>query len=355
MFKIIDWYIARTLLATTAMSLSVLVGLSALIKFIDQMKQVGRGSYDMTVAGVYILLSMPRDMEQFFPMATLIGGLVGMGILASNSELVVMQASGQSRWNIIVSAMKSALLMVIAVMMLGEWVAPVTETKAKEIRTQAISGGSLFSSDRLNWAKDGDDFVSIGEVVDKNTLRDITVYRFNDALALQQIISAKQGQYDGESWQLNEVEETRYSDELITVTQHVEFDWRSSLTPDKLSVIKVKPEALSISGLYEYIQYLKNNSQDADRYELALWRKVLQPLSVSIMLLMALSFIFGPLRSVTMGARIVLGVLTGFGFFVTNEVFGALSGVYQMPPLLGAALPSMVFACFAVYLLQRRN
>ena len=355
MFKIIDWYIARTLLATTAMSLTVLVGLSALIKFIDQMKQVGRGSYDMTVAGVYILLSLPRDMEQFFPMATLIGGLVGMGILASNSELVVMQASGQSRWNIIVSAMKSALLMVVAVMMLGEWVAPVTETKAKEIRTQAISGGSLFSSDRLNWAKDGDDFVSIGEVVDKNTLRDITVYRFNEMLALQQIVSAKHGQYDGESWQLNEVEETRYTAEQISVTQHTKYNWRSSLTPDKLSVIKVKPEALSISGLYEYIQYLKNNSQDADRYELALWRKVLQPLSVGIMLLMALSFIFGPLRSVTMGARIILGVLTGFGFFVSNEVFGALSGVYQLPPLLGAALPSLVFACFAVYLLQRRS
>jgi lipopolysaccharide export system permease protein len=355
MFKIIDWYIARTLLATTAMSLGVLVGLSALIKFIEQMKQVGRGSYDMTVAGVYIVLSLPRELEQFFPMATLIGGLVGMGMLASNSELVVMQASGQSRWNIIVSAMKSALLMVVFVMMIGEWVAPVTETKAKEIRTQAISGGSLFSSDRLVWAKDGENFVSIGEVVDKNTLRDITVYRFNDKLVLQQIISAKQGVYDGEAWMLNQVEETSYSAEQISVKQKAKDIWISTLTPDKLSVVKVKPEALSISGLYDYIQYLENNSQDADRYKLALWRKLLQPLTVGVMLLMALSFIFGPLRSVTMGARVILGVLTGFGFFVSNEVFGALSGVYHLPPFMGAALPSLVFAFFAMYLLQRRG
>ena len=315
MFKIIDWYIARTLLSTTVMSLCVLTGLSALIRFIEQMKQVGKGSYDMTVAAIYILLSLPREFEQFFPMSTLIGGLIGMGILASNSELVVMQAAGLSRWNIIVSAMKSALLMVIIVMMVGEWVAPVTEAKAKEIRTQAISGGSLFSSENLVWAKDGENFVSIGEVIDRNNLRDVTVYRFDEKLALQQIISGQQANYDGQAWLLKNVEYTNYLATQISV----------------------------------------NNSQDSNRYELALWRKVLQPLTVGVMLLMALSFIFGPLRSVTMGARIIMGVLTGFGFFVSNEVFGTLSSVYQLPPLFGAAFPSAVFAFIAVYLLQRRG
>ncbi|MDP5032023.1 MAG: LPS export ABC transporter permease LptG [Paraglaciecola sp.] len=355
MFKIIDLYIARTLLATTLMSLCVLTGLSALIRFIEQMKQVGKGSYDMTVAAIYILLSLPREFEQFFPMATLIGGLIGMGMLASNSELVVMQASGQSRWNIIVSAMKSALLMVVVVMMIGEWVAPLTEAKAKEIRTQAISGGSLFSSDRLVWAKDAENFVSIGEVIDKNTLRDVTVYRFNDSLALQQIMSGEQATYDGQAWLLKNVEFTDYLANQINVTQKSEEQWVSTLTPDKLGVVTVKPEALSIQGLYGYVDYLENNSQDPNRYKLAFWRKVLQPLTVGVMLLMALSFIFGPLRSVTMGARIIMGVLTGFGFFVSNEVFGTLSTVYQLPPLFGAVFPSAVFAIVAIFLLRRRG
>lgn len=355
MFKIIDWYIARTLLATTLMSLCVLTGLSALIRFIEQMKQVGKGSYDMTVAAIYILLSLPREFEQFFPMATLIGGLIGMGILASNSELVVMQAAGQSRANIIASAMKSALFMVVVVMMIGEWVAPLTEAKAKEIRTQAISGGSLFSSDRLVWAKDGENFVSIGEVIDRNNLRDVTVYHFNDKLALQQIMSGKQAIYDGQGWLLKNVEFTDYLTSQISVTQKEQEHWVSTLTPDKLGVVTVKPEALSINGLYGYIEYLENNSQDPNRYKLALWRKVLQPVTVGVMLLMALSFIFGPLRSVTMGARIIMGVLTGFGFFVSNEVFGTLSTVYQLPPLFGAAFPSLVFAFIAMYLLQKRG
>lgn len=353
MFKILDLYIARTLMSTIALSLTVLVGLSALIKIIEQMKNVGRGSYDMTTAGIYVLLSLPREIELFFPMATLIGGLIGMGMLASNSELVVMQSAGQSRWNITVSAMKSAFLMVLFVMAVGEWVAPVSEAKAKEIRTQAISGGSLYSSDRLVWAKDGDNFVSIGEVVSNDRLRDINVYEFDKELNLKQITSARLANYVGSQWQLSDVNYTFIGDQRIRGQQIEEGTWRSTLTPDKLSVVTVKPEALSIQGLTEYVTYLENNSQDPDRYKLALWRKVLQPVSVGVMLLMALSFIFGPLRSVTMGARIIMGVLAGFAFFICNEVFGTMSLVYQIPPAIGAILPSALFAGIAGIMLRR--
>jgi len=353
MFKIIDLYIARTLLSTTALSLTVLVGLSALIKFIEQMKSVGRGSYTITEAGIYVLLSLPRELEQFFPMATLLGGLIGMGLLASNSELVVMQSAGLSRLNITVSAMKSALVMVLFVMALGEWVSPVSESKAKELRTQAISGGSLFSSDQLTWAKDGDNFVSIGEVIDRNNLLNVNVYEFDSDLNLRQITTAEKANFADDRWQFSDVLYTFIGDQQIR-SQHVDLgSWESSLTPDKLGVVTIKPEALSIQGLIEYVNYLENNSQDSGRYSLALWRKILQPVSIAVMLLMALSFVFGPLRSVTMGARIIMGVLAGFAFFISNETFGTFSLVFQIPPILGAIVPSVVFAGIAGVLLRR--
>lgn len=352
MFNLIEMYLARTLLGTTLVSLSVLIGLSGLIKFIDQLRYVGRGSYDMTVAGVYVLLSLPREIELFFPMATLLGGLIGMGILASSSELTVMQSSGMSRLQIIKAAMKSALLMVLFVMALGEWVAPISETKAKEIRAQAISGGNLFASDRLTWAKDGDKFVSIGEVANRDELRDITIYHFSEDLELRHITTAKSARFIENQWQLKEVGNTSIGEQVASSENDV-AQWPSSLTPDKLGVAIVKPEALSVTGLVEYIQYLDNNSQDSGRYQLALWRKILQPISVGVMLLLALSFIFGPLRSVTTGARIIMGVLTGFGFFVVNEVFGPLSMVYSFPPIIGALAPSLVIAAIAVHMLRR--
>ncbi|NMH59787.1 LPS export ABC transporter permease LptG [Alteromonas ponticola] len=353
MFRILDLYIARTLLGTITVTLSVLVGLSALIKFVEQLRKLGEGDYDMITASLFVLLSLPRDLEQFFPMATLLGGLVGMGLLASNSELVVMQAAGLSRWNIIASAMKSTVVMILVVMAVSEWVTPFSETRAKEIKTEAVSGGSLFSSDQLVWAKDGDQFVSIGQVLTRESLKDISIFSFNSDLTLNAITYAQSGIFEDNRWFLEEVDVTRFSEEKIDVENFKRQNWDSSLTPDKLGIVAVKPEALSMEGLVDYIGYLENNDQDASRYELALWRKILQPVSIGVMMLMALSFIFGPLRSVTMGARVIMGVLTGFGFFITNEVFGPLSLVYQFPPILGAMLPSLLFAAVATYLLKR--
>lgn len=336
------------------MTLSVLIGLSALIKFVEQLRRVGQGDYDMTLAGLYVLLSLPREVELFLPMATLLGGLIGMGLLAQSSELVVMQAAGLSKAKITGSAMKSMVLVIIAVMALGEWVTPQSEAKAKQIRSQALSGGSLLSSDSVTWAKDGNDFVSIGEVLDQNTLQDVNIYQFDDALKLTQIISAQEAKYDQANWQLSKVKQVTITEQRIQNHQITKREWLSTITPDKLGIVAIKPEALSIRGLNEYVDYLKNNGQDSSRYELALWRKIMQPVSVAVMLLLALSFIFGPLRSVTMGARTGMGILAGIGFFVSNEMFGQAALVFQLPPQLGALVPSALFAFIAIILLKRK-
>jgi lipopolysaccharide export system permease protein len=353
MFKLIDLYIARTLFSSIAVTLSVLIGLSALIKFVEQLRRVGQGDYDMTVAGLYVLLSLPREIELFLPMATLLGALIGMGLLAQSSELIVMQAAGLSRTKITVSAMKSVIVIIIAVMALSEFVTPVSETKAKQIRTQALSGGSLLASDSLTWAKDGNDFVSIGKVLDQNTLQKINIYQFDDDLRLVQIISARQATFTQQNWLLSDVKQVVFSPQRIQNSQMESYQWESTITPDKLGIVAIKPEALSISGLNEYIAYLQNNGQDSARYELALWRKILQPVSVAVMLLLAMSFIFGPLRSVTMGARTGMGILAGFGFFVSNEMFGQVALVFNLAPVLGAILPSLLFAVVAIFLLRR--
>ncbi|MBF7074954.1 LPS export ABC transporter permease LptG [Glaciecola sp. MH2013] len=354
MFKLLDLYVARTLLSTVTVTLSVLIGLSALIKFVEQLRRVGQGDYDMTLAALYVLLSLPREIEQFLPMATLLGGLIGMGLLAQNSELVVMQSAGLSRWNIINSAMKSLIILIVAVMLLGEFVTPKSESKAKELRTQALSGGSLILSDELFWAKDGNDFVSISEVLTKESLRNITIYKFDENLELNSIISAEAAMFKNDSWMLQQVSSLSFSETQIDKYETGNLEWNSTLTPDKLGIVAIKPEALSIRGLISYVNYLENSDQDAEKYRLAFWRKVLQPLSVAVMLLMALSFIFGPLRSVTMGARTIMGVMVGFSFFIANQVFGQFSLVFQLPAIVGATLPSIAFAFIAILLLRRQ-
>ncbi|MDP4946081.1 MULTISPECIES: LPS export ABC transporter permease LptG [unclassified Alishewanella] len=354
MLKILDLYIGRTILMTSVLTLTVLIGLSSMFRFIDQMRSIGRGYYDMVHAALFTLYSVPGDVVIFFPMAALIGGLIGLGMLASNSELVVMQAAGLSRLNIISSVMKSAVLMVLVMMAIAEWGAPVSDRAARELRIKAISDGNLFAARQGVWAKDGDSFVNIKEVDDVGNLQEITIYQFDENLALQQKITAISAVYIEDAWRLQQVTALNFTPEQIIRVEAESQRWRSTLTPEKLGVVTVKPEMLSLQGLIEYVDYLQQNGQDASRYQLAYWRKVLQPVTVGAMLLLALSFIFGPLRSVTMAARVLLGILTGFGFYMSNEVFGPLALVYQLPPLAGAAIPSLLFIGISLYFMRQK-
>ncbi|TPH18504.1 LPS export ABC transporter permease LptG [Litorilituus lipolyticus] len=352
--KILDLYIGRVIASTTFLTLAVFVSVSGIIKFVEQMRAVGRGNYDLAHAALYVLYAVPRDVEVFFPMAALIGGLIGIGMLASNSELVVMQAAGLSRLDIIKSVMKTAILLIVVSMAVGEWLAPSGEAKAREIRAQAISGGSLISAKNGVWAKDGDYFVNIGEVLEQGQLKKVQIYRFNTQLKLESWISAQSAIYQGEQWLLTDVVETNLSGEQITTENIAQQVWQSSLTPKKLGVVTVTPESLSVRGLVDYLDYLEANEQDPSRYQLAFWRKLMQPLTVAVMLLVALSFIFGPLRSVSMGARIMMGVFTGILFFICNEVLGSISLVYQLPPILGAVMPSVIFISTAWYFMHKK-
>lgn len=355
MFKLLDWYIGRTIIATTSLVLITFLGLSGIIKYVDQLRKVGQGSYDMLKALIYVFLSLPRDVEVFFPMAALLGALIGLGALASSSELVVMQASGFSKLDIGLSVLKTAIPLIVVIMVLGQWGAPQAQKIAKDLRAFSISGGNLFSVQTGVWARDINDFIFIGKS-DGDTLYAVNIWRFDQQKKLKEMVFSEKVEYLGDNqWNMEHAYFTDIkSEEEITKHQSSNFVWKTSIEPDKLAVVTTKPEELSLTGLFDYVEYLKASEQDSARYELAFWRKLLQPFSIAVMMLMALSFVFGPLRSVTMGARILSGVIAGFGFYLSSEFFGPFSLIYGLPPIFGAIAPNMVFLLIAIALLRRK-
>ncbi|MGD8111881.1 LPS export ABC transporter permease LptG [Vibrio sp. TRT 21S02] len=355
MFKILDLYIGRTIIATTSLVLATFVGLSAIIKYVEQLRKVGQGTYDLLQALFFVLLSVPRDIEMFFPMAALLGALIGLGMLASSSELVVMQAAGFSKLDIGLSVLKTAVPLMIIVTLLGQWGAPQAQKMARDMRAFSTSGGAIMSVRAGVWARDANDFVFIGKIEDDKLYR-LNMWRFDEEKKLESVIHAEKVDYLGDNeWIMRNVQVTDMRDDIEIAKHNMpEYRWTTSLAPDKLAIVTVKPEELSLSGLYDYVTYLEDSEQDSSRYELAFWRKVTQPFSIAVMMLMALSFIFGPLRSVTMGARILSGVIAGFTFYISSEFFGPLSLVYNIPPAFGAVMPSIVFLTIAIMLLRRK-
>lgn len=356
MFGVLDRYIGKTIFTTIMATLFMLVSLSGIIKFVDQLRKVGQGNYSAFGAGLYTLLSVPKDIETFFPMAALLGALLGLGTLATRSELVVMQAAGFTRLQIASAVMKTAIPLVLLTMAIGEWVSPRGEQMARNYRSQMISGGSMISTQNGLWAKDGNDFIFIERVVNDKELSGVNIYHFDNHNKLLSVRYAASALFEDNAWKLSQVDESDLSDgKQIGGSQTLGGEWKTNLTPDKLGVAALEPNALSISGLYNYANYLKQSGQESSRYVLNMWSKVFAPLSVAVMMLMALSFIFGPLRSVSAGIRIVIGISFGFVFYLLNEIFRPLSLVYGIPPLLGAILPSAVFLIISVALLLKRR
>jgi len=358
MFGVLDRYIGKTIFNTIMATLFMLVSLSGIIKFVDQLRKTGQGDYTALGAGLYTILSVPKDIEIFFPMAALLGALLGLGTLAQRSELVVMQASGFTRMQIAASVMKTAIPLVLLTMAIGEFVAPQGEQMARNYRAQQLVGGSLLSTQSGLWAKDGNNFIFIERIRDDNQLAGISIYSFNKERRLQSVRYAASAKYDAnkKAWALAQVDESDLTDpQQVRGSQTLTGEWKTTLTPDKLGVVALDPAALSITGLYNYSKYLKQSGQMSGRYQLNMWSKIFQPLSVAVMMLMALSFIFGPLRSVSMGMRVVTGISFGFLFYVLDQIFGPLSLVYNIPPILGALLPSAAFFAISVYMLLKRR
>ena len=239
----LDRYIGKSILGAIFATLFTLVGLSAIIKFVEQFRSVGKGSYDIWQAVAYTGLTMPKDVETFFPMAALLGALIALGNLASRSELVVMQSAGFSRFKIGLAVMKTALPLVLFTMIIGEWGIPQTEQFARDMRTRALSGGSMLSVKNGVWAKDGNNFVYVRRIKDDAKLEDIYIYTFDDQRNLTHLKHANQAQYSAENnqWQLRQVNNSAVSKEQITTTNRLTEDWATSLTPDKLGAVSLRP------------------------------------------------------------------------------------------------------------------
>lgn len=356
MFSILDRYISKNIFNTIMATLFMLVSLSSIIKFVEQLRKVGQGDYSALGAGLFTLLSIPKDIEIFSPMAALLGTLLGLSSLATRSELVVMQASGFSRLQVAGSVMKTAIPLVILTMGIDEWVAPASEKIAYNYRTQAIYGGSMFLNQNGLWIKDSNDFIFIERVIDSHQLAGVNIYHFDNAERLQSLQYASIATFSNDRWKLSQVNELNLTNsKQITGQQTLNGEWKTNLTPDKLGVVAFEPNSLSISGLYNYINYLKQNGQEANRYQLNMWSKIFSPFSVAVMMLVALSFIFGPLRGVPVGVRVVTGISFGFFFYILNQLLGPLSLVYNMLPVFGALSPSMAFLIISILTLLKHR
>ena len=173
---------------------------------------------------------------------------------------------------------------------------------------------------------------------------------------MKAITQADRAVYGDNQWQLQKVEKSLINENLIQQNKEADQVWQTTITPSKLGIVSLKPESLSISGLSDYVGFLKETGQDSKRFEIAFWRKVYQPISMAVMMLLAISFVFGPLRSSAMGTKLFIGIIAGFVFYVSNITFGNMTLVFTwIPTFIGALIPSLICLTIVWWLLAKKR
>lgn len=351
-YAILDRYTGKNVVVMVIMVAVCLTAFTGIITFIDKMRYIGRGSIDFWFVCRYVLFLTPGFLVTFFPVAVLIGGVIGLGNMARGSEIVILQSIGLSRLHIAGSCIKALIPLIALVMAIGEFVVPPLQQYAETQYSIYASSGKMSVTKSGIWLKEGKSFIGIRDMLADGTL--LEIHRFNtDGVRLLSESTAQRGVYRNGEWIMSNVLTRSFGDD-IAIKAVPQEKWKLSLNPERIDVIGNTGNQLTIKGLIDYISYIEHNGQDSSSYRLELYDKLMQPVIMIVMLMLALSTVFGQLRSISMGTRILSGIALGFGYYVVNQVVAPFSLVYGAPPLLGASLASLIFGGLAVYLLRRK-
>lgn len=350
--RILDFYIGRILLNHIAVVIVVLLGLFTFVTFIDELGSMDRGTYGIFQVLQFVILSIPKTLYEVFPMAALIGSILGLSVLAKDSELVVMRAAGVSVRRLVFSVLKVGLIMAGLALVIGELVSPFTETRAQRIKAESLSNIRQKSDFGL-WMRDDNTYVNIEEVLPDLTLLKIKIFEFDSNNYLRFLSYADKGRYANSRWMLEDLKRTMINDDGSASDTVTAAFWSTAVNPDILKVFMIQPEQLSIWQLSQYIEHLKQNKQKTNNYELVYWAKVVTPFATAVMLILAVPFVFKQARSGTLGRSLFTGIMVGLGFFILNKAFTYFVLLFNISPFWGASIPTMIVCALSVFMIRR--
>ncbi|MDG1311286.1 MAG: LPS export ABC transporter permease LptG [Porticoccaceae bacterium] len=347
-------HVGTTIFFSITLALLVLVGLDVVAAIIDEAGDT-RNNYQFSDALVYVGTKLPSTIYEYIAFSSLIGCLFGLGMLASNGEVIVMRASGVSLLRIVFFVIRPVLLFVLLAAAIGEYFSPYLDQLADGRREYLRKGDSALDSSSGLWNHEGTEFMHFNAVFPGGVLFGVSRFQFDDDRRLQEASFSSRATYNAteDVWVEENVSITRFEQDRTETDKQITRRWDSELTPEVLTLNILPPDSLSIASLHQYIDFLDQQNLDNAQYKLAFWTKVLQPLVIIGLVMIGISFVFGPLRDSTMGFRIFIGVVIGVSFRIIQDMLGPFSIVFGFPPVLAVLLPVFFCAAVGLYLLRR--
>lgn len=348
--KLYQRYLMRETFAAVTLVLVAFLVIFSFFELINELRDVGKNGQQLWHSMVFVALGLPGLIYELIPIATLIGTLYALSTLARHSEITVLRASGLATSQLLISLFRVAVVLALLTFAVGESLVPFAERLVQEIRLKVMSKVVAQQGFETGlWVKDGRSFINIREATPDGLLKKIRIYDFDPENALRSVTEADEASFDfGNGWRLKGVVKTVLEGDMARVERHETGDWHSAVNPELLSVLMVTPERMSLFGLLNYTQHLSANRQTTERYEIAIWKKVIYPLAAFVMVALALPFGYSHNRVGGVSLKIFAGVMLGILFYALNGLFSNLGIINAWPPFASAAAPSALFLVGAV-------
>lgn len=346
-------YMMRETLGAIFLVLVAFLALFSFFDLINELRSVGKGGYQLGHAVAFVALSLPGMIYELIPIAALIGTLYALSTLARHSEITVLRASGLATRDLLMTLFRVAALLGLLTIVVGEGLVPVSERLAQELRTRALSNVIAQQGFESGlWVKDGRSFINIREATPDARLRGVRIYKFDTANALESVTDVEEAEFNPPAhWLLKGVVRTVLDGDTSRVERADTAEWVSAVNPELLSVLMVSPERMSLVGLVNYKQHLSDNRQKTERYEIAIWKKLVYPLASLVMVALALPFGYSHNRVGGVSLKIFAGVMLGILFYALNGLFSNLGVINAWPPFASASAPSAMFLLAAIGML----
>jgi len=349
-------YIALHIHKGAALVLLILVSISVFFTFTQQVDNLGRGSFGGAEFAEYLVLRIPATIVDFVPLAALLGAMLSLGQLASNSELIALNAAGLSLRQLILAVFRASLLLAIVSALIAEFVAPYSETRATRLKSSSIQSNVSLQAKTGIWIRDERNIVYIGQLFPNGNALQVQVFELaqdQDKLLTHSL--AASATVEGNGWVLKDVKQSQFFDDHVGATRFDLIPYEGTLARDLLQSLVIDPEQMSVRALNSYVDYLRNNGLNYQAESLFLWKKIAAPLSVMVLSLMAIPFVTGSQRQGNAGQRLMIGIMLGLAFTVLNSVLIQVGEQFGLWPPLNAVTPTLLFLLITVLLIKFKS
>lgn len=379
--KILQRYFAVSILQAVAFVLVAFLLLQAFLDLTGELRSVGKNGYTLQYALLYVAARIPGYVYRVMPVASLIGTIYIMAQFAATSEFTIMRAASMSTGMVAWMLAKIGIVLVIITFIFGELITPRTAPIADKIKLN--SRGAAISSEFRSglWTKDivksegmtgtvtGSRFFNVREVRPDGSLVDVKLYEFDNSFRLRSITAAKRGTFQGNNnWLLADVTENIFTNpallkpgmianlennfgqesSLIETRHSATRGLISEITPRILAVSGADPDRMSANELLVYTRHLQENRQETERFKIAFWKKLFDPLAIFVLMALALPFGYLHTRSGGVSLKIFVGIMIGVSFLLVNTLFSHLGVLSTWPAFLTALAPSLIYLFLAL-------